>query len=162
MSLFGLYKNAWRPSRAVIEDALSGSLCRCTGYRPIVAAAHAMYDLDATQCAAGWRGPGIAADGSRTLAPEEEALTAQVAPIGDTMPALMALGTTVVLRHGEATRELPLEELYLAYQKTALQPGEFVAQIRIAQRAPGMLLRAYKISKRYDQDISAVFACFAL
>jgi xanthine dehydrogenase small subunit len=39
MSLFGLYKNAWRPSRAVIEDALSGNLCRCTGYRPIVAAA---------------------------------------------------------------------------------------------------------------------------
>jgi len=62
MSLFGLYKNAWRPSRAVIEDALSGNLCRCTGYRPIVAAAHAMYDVDATRCATGWRGPGIAAD----------------------------------------------------------------------------------------------------
>jgi xanthine dehydrogenase small subunit len=78
------------------------------------------------------------------------------------MPALMALGATVVLRRGAATRELPLEELYIAYQKTALQPGEFVARIRVAQRAPAVLLRAYKISKRYDQDISAVFACFAL
>jgi hypothetical protein len=74
----------------------------------------------------------------------------------------MALGTTVILRQGNATRELPLEELYVAYQKTALQPGEFVAKIRIAQRAPATLLRAYKTSKRYDQDISAVFACFAL
>jgi xanthine dehydrogenase small subunit len=46
MSLFGLYKNAWRPSRAAIEDALSGNLCRCTGYRPIVATAQAMYDIE--------------------------------------------------------------------------------------------------------------------
>jgi xanthine dehydrogenase small subunit len=83
-------------------------------------------------------------------------------PIGDSMPALMALAATVVLRRGDALRELPLEELYLAYQKTALQPGEFVAQVRIARRAPATLLRAYKASKRYDQDISAVFVCFAL
>src|SRR4030095_11512779 len=74
----------------------------------------------------------------------------------------MALGTTVLRRQGKATRELPLEELYIAYQKTALQPGEFVAHIRVAQRTPALLLRAYKISKRYDHDISAVFACFAL
>ena len=45
MSLFGLYKNAHRPSRAAVEDALSGNLCRCTGYRPIVDAAQAMYDI---------------------------------------------------------------------------------------------------------------------
>ena len=84
-------------------------------------------------------------------------------PIGDSMPALIALGATVVLRRGDATRELPLEDLYLAYQKTALQPGEFVAgDPRARARAPSMLVRAYKISKRFDQDISAVFACFAL
>ena len=57
-------------------------------------------------------------------------------PIGDSMPALMALGATVVLRRGDVTRELPLEDLYLAYQKTALQPGEFVvADPRAAARA---------------------------
>jgi xanthine dehydrogenase small subunit len=83
-------------------------------------------------------------------------------PIGDSMPALMALDATVVLRLGAAEREMPLEQLYLAYQKTAMRPGEFVTQIRIPLRAPGLLLRAYKISKRFDQDISAVFACFAL
>ena len=46
--------------------------------------------------------------------------------------------------------------------RVALVPGEFVARIRVPRRAPGLLLRAYKISKRFDQDISAVFACFAL
>ena len=62
-----------------------------------------------------------------------------------------------------SARELPLEDFYLGYQKTARSPGEFVARdARAAPRADALTLRAYKISKRYDQDISAVFACFAL
>jgi len=286
MSLFGLYKNAHRPARAAVEDALSGNLCRCTGYRPIVAAAQAMYEIELD--GDGWRGPGRTADGSPIVTPEEIALAdhlkaladrnpttyeaagrrwfaprtaddfaavvaahpdarivagatdvglwitkhqrdvgdivymgdvadlrrvvttpahmaigaactladafaaldrdwpelheawsrfasvpirnsgtlggnvANGSPIGDSMPALIALGATVVLRHGDATRELPLEDLYLAYQKTALQPGEFVCEIRVPQRAAGVLVRAYKVSKRFEQDISSVFACFAL
>jgi len=276
MSLFGLYKNAQRPSRGAIEDALSGNLCRCTGYRPIVAAAQSMYAHAAPE---GWQGPGATADAAlrtalaaladpqpaeysaggatwyaprsvdqlaATLAAHPAArivagatdvglwvtkhqrdlgdivyvgdvsalhriaatathleigaaatLTAALAaldgqwpelhevwtrfasvpirnsgtlggniangsPIGDSMPALLALDATVVLRRGDAERELPLAALYLGYQKTALQPGEFVARIRVPLRAPGLLLRAYKISKRFEQDISAVFACFAL
>jgi xanthine dehydrogenase small subunit len=286
MSLFGLWKNAHRPDTAAIEDAVSGNLCRCTGYRPIVAAAHAMYG-DANE-AQGWRACGVAADGSRIVSQEEEQLATELAsitdgdtfayeaqgrrwwaprtsdalaailvehpearivagatdvglwvtkhlrdigdivytgdvadlreiretathlcigaaasltdafaaldgtwpelheawarfasvpirnsgtlggniangsPIGDSMPALMALGATIVLRRGKATREIALEDFYLAYQKTALQASEFVAEVRIPQRPANLLLRAYKASKRYDQDISAVFACFAL
>ena len=57
MSLFGLYKSAGAPSTAEIHDALSGNLCRCTGYRPIVDAAKRMYALPRAQ---GWRGRGIA------------------------------------------------------------------------------------------------------
>ena len=289
MSLFGLYKNAYRPTRAAVDDALSGNLCRCTGYRPILAAAERMYDFDANGSGAtGWRGPGIAADGSRRVSVDEERIAAQLgamtdangpqyeaggrtwfaprtrdalaavcaahpgarivagatdvglwitkqhrdlgdivytgdcddlktiredhgaleigaaatlenafaaldrewpelreawqrfasvpirnsgtlggnvangSPIGDSMPALIALGATVVLQKNQATRTLPLEDFYLAYQKTALAPGEFVAAIRVPRREGGLLLRAYKISKRHDQDISAVFACFAL
>jgi xanthine dehydrogenase small subunit len=83
-------------------------------------------------------------------------------PIGDSMPALIALGANVVLRRADATRTLPLERFYVAYQRTAREPGEFVAAVRVPRRPPGLVLRAYKLSKRYDQDISAVFATFAL
>ncbi len=288
MSLFGLYKNVWRPSRAAVEDALSGNLCRCTGYRPIVDAAQAMYDEPLADAAPAWQACGRAADGSRVIPASEEgiavalaslahddtfaytargqrfwaprslaALAATVAahpqarlvagatdvglwitkqlrdlpdliytgqceellairdtpahlaigaavsladafaaldvqwpelaevwqrfasppirnsgtlggnvangsPIGDSMPALIALGASVVLRRSERVRELPLAALYIAYRKSALEPGELVVEIRVPHRAPGLVLRAYKVSKRYDQDISAVFACFAL
>ena len=83
-------------------------------------------------------------------------------PIGDSMPALIALGARVVLRRGRDTRTLPLEDFYLAYRKTALAPGEFVARIVVPPRSEGLLLRAWKVSRRHDQDISAAFACFAL
>ena len=64
MSLFGLYKTTFEPSRRQIDDALSGNLCRCTGYRPIVDAAQQMW---AVPPADGWRGPGIAEDGKRVV-----------------------------------------------------------------------------------------------
>ncbi|CAG4905380.1 xanthine dehydrogenase small subunit [Paraburkholderia gardini] len=83
-------------------------------------------------------------------------------PIGDSMPALIALGAEVVLRHGGATRTLPLDAFYVGYQKSALQPGEFVAAIRVPRPARDLRFRTYKVSKRYDQDISAVCAAFAL
>ncbi len=287
MSLFGLFKNALRPPRAVVADALSGNLCRCTGYRPIQDAARGMYDEPLGTAAPAWQGCGIAEDGSRVVSRDEERLAATLealaagdtlsyeangrrwwaprgvdalaalvlahpaarivagatdvglwvtkqlrdvdafvytgscaellairdtpsqlvigaavsltdafaaldarwpelqeawqrfasvpirnsgtlggnvangSPIGDSMPVLIALGASVVMRRGDRTRELPLEALYLAYRKTAIEPGEFVVEIRVPHRAPGLLLRAYKASKRYDQDISAVFACFA-
>ena len=78
-------------------------------------------------------------------------------PIGDSMPPLIALGAEVVLRQGASMRTLPLEDLYLAYRKTALQAGEFVAAVRVPLLDPaGQLFGAYKISKREEQDISAV------
>jgi xanthine dehydrogenase small subunit len=79
-------------------------------------------------------------------------------PIGDSMPVLMALGARVVLQRGSVLRELVLEDLYLGYMKNAMQPGEFVAEILIPAAQNGSF-RTYKISKRFDQDISAV--CFA-
>jgi xanthine dehydrogenase small subunit len=285
MSLFGLYKNAHQPNRAAIDDALSGNLCRCTGYRPIIAAGERMGTLTAP---AGWRAPGVERDGERAVSDEERALAttlsslkrdrtfffdhagqryfapttvaelaklrsefpdarivagatdvglwvtkqhrelgtiiyignvrelldarstashldigaavtltdafallnaeypvlaeawtrfasvpirnsgtlggniANGSPIGDSMPVLIALGASVVLRRGDTQRELQLEALYLDYQKTALMPGEFVARIRVPRAAVDCDLRAYKISKRFDQDISAVFVCFRM
>jgi xanthine dehydrogenase small subunit len=77
-------------------------------------------------------------------------------PIGDSMPLLIALDTTLVLRRGRRVREMPLDAFYLAYQKTALEPGEFLERVRIPLPSAGAHVRSYKISKRFDQDISAV------
>lgn len=83
-------------------------------------------------------------------------------PIGDSMPILMALGATVLLRRGAESRELPLDEFYPAYRKTALAPGELVVAVRLPLPRPGRLVASYKVSKRYDQDISTVCSGYAL
>jgi len=289
MSLFALYKTQTAPGRAQIDDALAGNLCRCTGYRPIVDAAGAMYALGAElpdadadwlrascgrdtaaareaerglleQIASIRRDTGFeyAHGGARFRAPRSVdelarlrlehprarmlaggtdaglwvtkqqrdlgdilyvgevdelksvrttathleigaavslagAFPAMLAhypgmdevarrfasppirnagtlagniangsPIGDSMPCLIALGAALVLRRGGATRELPLEDFYLDYRKTALAEGEFVERVRLPLPVPGRQFRAYKISKRFDQDISAVLAAFCI
>jgi xanthine dehydrogenase small subunit len=289
MSMFALYKTQPDPGRTAINDALAGNLCRCTGYRPIVDAAHAMYALarripaaehDHLTAPAGVTSTAAAVaeqrllgqlralrrergfsmlhaegafhaprsltefaalreahPGARILAggtdvglwvtkqyralgdilylgnvaelaqaavrdgcidigaavpltdahrllaehyPDWDEMMRRFAsppirnagtlcgnvangsPIGDSMPNLIALGTTVVLRKGATTRELPLEDLYLGYQKTAMQAGEFVERIRVPLPEPGLVFRGYKIAKRFDQDISAVCGAFAL
>jgi xanthine dehydrogenase small subunit len=289
MSLFALYKTDLAPDRTAITDALAGNLCRCTGYRPIIDAATAMYglgralpggDQDWLRAPAGSPSP-TAAVGETTLAarlrglrrrrglvlrhpegtfhaprtvaelaalrqrlpdarllaggtdvglwvtkqhrrlgdliavgevaelrrtvvehglvvigaamPLTDAFAAIVrpypelrelfrrfgsppvrnagtlggnvangSPIGDSMPPLIALGARVRLRRGADRRELPLEDLYLGYQETALRAGEFVEHVAVPLRAPGLNLAAYKVSKRFDQDISAVCGAFAL
>jgi xanthine dehydrogenase small subunit len=289
MSLFALYKTDPAPNRTAVNDALAGNLCRCTGYRPIIDAAQAMYPLGRAIPASeqGWieapagskskaakaaeselagqlsglrRRKGLVlphatgafyaprtsaelaalrvrlpdarilaggtdvglwvtkqhrqlgdviyvgnvadlanvdesddaiaigaavtlTDAAMVLArhyPELDELMRRFAsppirnagtlagniangsPIGDSMPPLIAVGARVVLRRGDARRELALEDLYLAYQKTALEPGEFVERVVVPLRRPGLAFAAYKISKRFDQDISAVCAAFAL
>jgi xanthine dehydrogenase small subunit len=79
-------------------------------------------------------------------------------PIGDGPPALIAMGAVLHLRRGEARREMPLEDFFLAYGMQDRAPGEFVEAVTIPAAAPA--LRCYKISKRFDQDISAVCGCF--
>lgn len=81
-------------------------------------------------------------------------------PIGDTPPALIALGATVTLRSAAGQRSLPLEAYFIAYGKQDRQPGEFVESLTIPRPAPGTLNAAYKITKRRDEDISAVAAGF--
>lgn len=83
-------------------------------------------------------------------------------PIGDSMPPLLALDAEVLLRCGARTRRLPLHAFYLGYQQKDLAPGEFVVGIRIPHAAADTKFACYKLSKRIDQDISAVCAAFAL
>ena len=280
MSLFALYKTNDKPSRREIDDALAGNLCRCTGYRPIIAAAQAMYDEtpatndwlrqpygnqdkatnramqlqalvranglrfgvrkptffspatipeladllatypDATLLAGGtdvglWVtkqhrelplviytgrvsellqtdvtdthiviGAAVTITDAMSVIvkhyPDLDELFRRFAsppirnagtlggniangsPIGDSMPALMVAGTTLVLRAGRDTREVSLEDFYVDYMVNDLEPGEFVSSIRIPRPTVGVELRSYKLSKRFDQDISAVCTAYRL
>jgi len=83
-------------------------------------------------------------------------------PIGDTPPALITLGAEIELRHGTASRRLKLEDFFIDYGKQDRQPGELVWQVEIPKLAAGEIFRCYKISKRFDQDISAVMGAFRL
>ncbi|MDZ7644712.1 MAG: xanthine dehydrogenase small subunit [Woeseiaceae bacterium] len=283
MSLFALYKNAAAPGRIDIDHALAGNLCRCTGYRPIVDAARAMYGLappgddDWTLAPSGRAAGGdeqrrlgllrslrhgrmvaLEYDNRRYFAPRSAAELAQVfgdypdatllaggtdvglwvtkdhrdletviytgsvaelnemsvgdteihigaavswtdampllvrylpgleevllrfasppirnagtlggnvangSPIGDSMPALLAAGARLRLRRAGGSRDLPLADFYLGYRQNALQPGEFVEQVLVPLPADGERLLSYKVSKRFDQDISAVCGAFNL
>jgi len=271
MSLFALYRADRNPDEDAIRHALSGNLCRCTGYRPILAAARRMYEYPSDpgdaddrklreqmaairvtrekRCGVGnsiYVAPITVAELARTLAERPDAtvlaggtdvglwVTKQYAelsaivylgniaelgtitrtdqsieigatvsltdafaelvaeypdlreiarrfasppicnagtlcgnvangsPIGDSMPALICLGATVVLRSGADSRSVALEDFYLDYRSRDLRPGEFVAAVRVARARKDQLIRSYKIAKRFDQDISAVCAAFSL
>jgi xanthine dehydrogenase small subunit len=268
MSLWSTYEHhqacSTRPSRQQLADDLSGNLCRCTGYRPILDAGQRMFDLPATpldtapivealqalQRSEGLQyesvdrfhaprtlealatlreqkpqatllagctdiglwvnkqfrplgeivyvgevaelkrieerdselhiGAGASLeDAWRALATRAPALTdvwlrfasppirlagtmggnvANGSPIGDSPPVLMALDARIVLRKGSVVRSMPLTEFYLAYMKNQLQPGEFVQGLAVPLAALQRTVRAYKISKRFDCDISALCA----
>ncbi|UWQ63468.1 xanthine dehydrogenase small subunit [Leisingera caerulea] len=79
-------------------------------------------------------------------------------PIGDTPPALIALGATLHLRKGGDRRQLPLEDFFIDYGKQDRQHGEFVEAVSFPRQPDA--LKVYKLSKRFDQDISAVLGAF--
>jgi xanthine dehydrogenase small subunit len=84
-------------------------------------------------------------------------------PIGDSAPVLMALGTQIVLRQGTSLRQMALADFYTDYMKNRLEPGEFVQALHVPRRgARAQQVQVYKISKRFDCDISAVCAALSI
>jgi xanthine dehydrogenase small subunit len=83
-------------------------------------------------------------------------------PIGDLAPALIALGGRVELRKGETSRVLALEDFFLAYGKQDRMSGEYLRALLAPPLRANHAYRAFKVSKRFDEDISAVMGAFRL
>jgi xanthine dehydrogenase small subunit len=83
-------------------------------------------------------------------------------PIGDTAPVLMALDALIELRCGDAVRRMPLQDFYTGYMRNQLKSGEFVQGMAVPLTAFQNQVRTYKISKRFDCDISALCAGFSI
>ena len=83
-------------------------------------------------------------------------------PIGDMPPALIAAGATLVLNRGGERRQMPLEAFFLDYGQQDRRPGEFVEAVIVPAPKPDLIFKVFKLSKRFDQDISAVCGAFAL
>lgn len=81
-------------------------------------------------------------------------------PIGDMPPLLMVLGASLNLRRGPDRRSIPIEDFFIDYGKQDLRPGEFIESITVPLLRPSDLLRVYKVSKRYEEDISSVLGAF--
>ena len=87
---------------------------------------------------------------------------ANASPIGDMPPLLLALNATLHLDNGNKVRTLPISEFFTGYRETQLERGEWISAIEIPLKQPDQVLAAYKISKRFEDDISAVCAVFNL
>ena len=164
------------------DTVLAGNLCRCTGYAPIVRAA----ELANQKPVPKWmqENPELVSkiESSESIFCPKSAdelahwykenpsatLVAGGTDIGLWVTKQMrdfsklaflghALGTTLILRQGKNYRRMPLEDYFLAYQKQDRLSGEFVESIEL--RKDQVNLRCYKLSKRFDQDISAVCGC---
>lgn len=83
-------------------------------------------------------------------------------PIGDTPPVFLALDAQVILASAAGERQLPITDFFTGYKQTALQAGEYLQKIRVPLLKEGQQLQVYKVSKRHEDDISAVLAAFWL
>ena len=81
-------------------------------------------------------------------------------PIGDLAPALIAMRAWLTLGAGQQSRGMALEDFFLAYGKQDRRPGEYVYSLDVPRLKPHQFYAAYKVSKRFDEDISAVMGAF--
>jgi len=83
-------------------------------------------------------------------------------PIGDLAPCLIALDARITLQSRDGARELPLEDFFVAYGRQDRRPGEIIRMLTIPVLADGQSFHAFKVSKRFDEDISTVLGAFRL
>ncbi len=85
---------------------------------------------------------------------------ATASPIGDTLPLLLSLDAKIIIQGINKKKILPLSQFFISYRKTKLKKGEFIYSIKIPLNKKN-IFKAYKISKRFDDDISSVCASFS-
>ncbi|MBO38167.1 MAG: xanthine dehydrogenase small subunit [Rhodospirillaceae bacterium] len=83
-------------------------------------------------------------------------------PIGDTLPCLISLDASLTLASAEGEREVPIEDYFVGYRETCLKSNEVIKNIKIPTLLDNQMFRTYKVSKRYDQDISSVIGAYRL
>ena len=83
-------------------------------------------------------------------------------PIGDTLPCLISLDASLTLASVEGEREVPIEDYFVGYRETCLKANEVIKNIKIPTLLDNQMFRTYKVSKRYDQDISSVIGAYCL
>ncbi|TVP51397.1 MAG: xanthine dehydrogenase small subunit [Halomonas sp.] len=86
---------------------------------------------------------------------------ANASPIGDTPPVLLALNAHIELASVSGTRVIALESFFLDYKKTSLAADEVVSRVFIPKLSSHTQLRIWKLSKRREDDISAVLGAFS-
>lgn len=86
---------------------------------------------------------------------------ATASPIGDGAPSMMVLGATVILSGPDGEREIGLNQFFTGYRQTVMNADEIIREIRIPMPSAQQKFHVYKVSKRYDQDISTVCGAFA-
>lgn len=84
------------------------------------------------------------------------------APIADSIPSLMALGATIVLRSKDGRREMPVENFYIGYHQTELKPNEVLEKIIIPKLPEDHIFKAYKLARRRDLDVASITGAFNL
>ena len=84
---------------------------------------------------------------------------ATASPIGDSLPLLLSLESLIKIKNSKSIKTIPLNEFFLSYRKTKLKKGEFLYSVQIPINKNNYF-KAYKISKRFDDDISSVCASF--
>jgi xanthine dehydrogenase small subunit len=87
---------------------------------------------------------------------------ANASPIGDIAPLFIALGGSIELRKGERIRALPLEQFFIGYGKQDREASEFIRRLIVPKLPAATVFRAFKISKRFDEDITTVLGAFRI
>jgi xanthine dehydrogenase small subunit len=162
-----------RGAPATLEDAILVSTERVAGLRRIAEADGQLSIGAAARLEDAWRAivdraPGLARMHRRFASPAIRSVgtiggnVANGSPIADLTPVLLALDAAVTLSSADGSRTVPLAEFGTGVRTNVLTPGEYLSRIAIPVHAFDRDLRSYKVSRRFDDDISSVSATFAL